>query len=147
MALSQRIVEALQSVGADIKALLTGKQDTLVAGQNLKTINGQSLLGLGDLSISSGDTGIGYGQTWQDVKASRAFGVTYTNSTGKPIEVSVTGYWPGNGGTVALQPTIGGVVIGEQKYGYAPCMTFIVPNNTTYKVNYNGTVVHWTELS
>ena len=39
MTLSQRIVEALQSVGADIKALLTGKQDTLVAGQNIKTIN------------------------------------------------------------------------------------------------------------
>ena len=54
MTLSQRIVEALQSVGADIKALLKGKQDTLVAGQNIKTINGQSLLGLGDLSISSG---------------------------------------------------------------------------------------------
>lgn len=54
MTLSQRIVEALQSVGADIKDLLTGKQDALVAGQNIKTINGQSLLGLGDLSISSG---------------------------------------------------------------------------------------------
>lgn len=59
MTLSQRIVEALQAVGADIKALLTGKQDALVAGQNIKTINGQSLLGLGDLSISGdkGDTG------------------------------------------------------------------------------------------
>ncbi len=54
MTLSQRIFEALQAVGADIKALLTGKQDALVAGQNIKTINGQSLLGLGDLSISSG---------------------------------------------------------------------------------------------
>ena len=42
MTLSQRIVEALQAVGADIKALLTGKQDALVAGQNIKTINGQS---------------------------------------------------------------------------------------------------------
>ena len=56
MALSQRIVEALQAVGADIKALLTGKQDTLVSGQNIKTINGQSLLGLGDLSISAADS-------------------------------------------------------------------------------------------
>ena len=55
MALSQRIVEALQAVGADIKALLTGKQDTLASGQNIKTINGQSLLGLGDLSISAAD--------------------------------------------------------------------------------------------
>ena len=32
---------------------------------------------------------LGVGQTWQDVTASRALGVTYTNSTGKPIMVSV----------------------------------------------------------
>ena len=54
MTFSQRIIEALQAVGADIKALLTGKQNTLVAGQNIKTINGQSLLGSGNLSISGG---------------------------------------------------------------------------------------------
>lgn len=53
MALSQRIVEALQAVGADIKALLTGKQDVLISGQNIKTINGQSLLGAGNVSISA----------------------------------------------------------------------------------------------
>ena len=58
MTLSQRIVEALQAVGADIKALLTGKQDVLISGQNIKTINGQSLLGLGDLSISAAAQGI-----------------------------------------------------------------------------------------
>jgi hypothetical protein len=32
---------------------------------------------------------IGYGQTWQNVAASRAFGVTYTNSTGQPMQVIV----------------------------------------------------------
>ena len=53
MALSQQIVEALQAVGADIKALLTGKQDVLISGQNIKTINGQSLLGAGNVSISA----------------------------------------------------------------------------------------------
>ena len=52
MTLSQRIIEALQAIGADIKALLTGKQDALVDGQNIKTINGQSPLGAGDLTIS-----------------------------------------------------------------------------------------------
>ena len=54
MTLSQRIVGALQAVGADIKALLTGKQDALVAGQNIKTINGQSVLGSGNIVISGG---------------------------------------------------------------------------------------------
>ena len=92
-------------------------------------------------------SGIGYGQTWTDVKASREFGVTYTNSTGKPIEVSVTVY----GGTVALQSTVGGLVLGKQYSTYNSSsprhnVTFIVPNNTTYKVDYTGTLEYWTEL-
>lgn len=95
------------------------------------------------LSVS----GIGYGQTWQNVAASRAFGVTYTNSTGKPIEVSVTAH----SGSVALQATVGGVVLGKQYSTYNSGtprhnVTFIVPNNTTYKVDYTGTLEYWTEL-
>lgn len=34
-----------------IKALLSGKQDTLVSGTNIKTLNGQSLLGSGNVAI------------------------------------------------------------------------------------------------
>lgn len=34
---------------------ISGKQDTLVSGSNIKTINGQSLLGEGDITISGGD--------------------------------------------------------------------------------------------
>ncbi|MDN4149811.1 hypothetical protein QYE80_32880, partial [Pseudomonas tohonis] len=33
--------------------------------------------------------GLGYAQTWQSVTGSRALGVTYTNSTGRPIFVSI----------------------------------------------------------
>lgn len=33
---------------------LTNKQDTLVSGTNIKTLNGQSILGSGDLPISGG---------------------------------------------------------------------------------------------
>lgn len=32
---------------------------------------------------------LGLGQTWQDMTASRAWGVVYTNSTGKPIAVAI----------------------------------------------------------
>lgn len=35
-------------------------------------------------------TAIGVGQTWQDLTASRSAGVTYTNSTGRPIAVAIT---------------------------------------------------------
>jgi hypothetical protein len=36
---------------------LSGKQATLVSGTSIKTINGQSLLGSGDLTISGGSGG------------------------------------------------------------------------------------------
>lgn len=36
---------------SSITALQTGKQDTLVSGTNLKTVNGESLLGAGDIEI------------------------------------------------------------------------------------------------
>lgn len=42
-----------------IKAWLSGKQDTLVSGTNIKTINNQSLLGSGNINVSGdGDFGL-----------------------------------------------------------------------------------------
>lgn len=38
---------------------LSTKQDTLVSGENIKTINGTSVLGSGDIEISSGGGGTG----------------------------------------------------------------------------------------
>ena len=40
-----------------VKSDITGKQDALVSGTNIKTINGQSILGSGNLSISGGGSG------------------------------------------------------------------------------------------
>ncbi len=39
---------------SQMQTALAGKQDTLVSGQNIKTINGNSLLGSGDLEIQGG---------------------------------------------------------------------------------------------
>ena len=44
--------ESIPAIGADVKTLFGSKQDTLVPGVTLKTINGASLLGAGDLSVS-----------------------------------------------------------------------------------------------
>lgn len=46
---------------ADVTGLQTaldGKQDALVSGTNIKTINGESLLGSGDLSVGGGGNGL-----------------------------------------------------------------------------------------
>lgn len=41
-----------------IQGELDNKQDTLISGTNIKTLNGQSILGSGDLPISGGEGGI-----------------------------------------------------------------------------------------
>ena len=38
------------------KQEIAGKQDTLVSGTNIKTINGNSVLGAGDITIQAGGT-------------------------------------------------------------------------------------------
>ena len=47
------------AVTEDVTSQLSTKQDTLVSGTNIKTINGNSLLGSGDLTISGGGSGSG----------------------------------------------------------------------------------------
>lgn len=83
---------------------------------------------------------IGLGQTWQDVTASRVIGVTYTNTTGKPIMVSYTSYLNGlifvNGIEIAKSDT--GVVFTSY--------SFIVPNDATYKITDEVMGTHWSEL-
>ena len=41
-----------------IKAVVNKKQDKLVSGQNIKTINGQSVLGSGDIPVGGGSAGV-----------------------------------------------------------------------------------------
>jgi len=89
---------------------------------------------------------IGVNQTWQDVTGSRAFSTTYTNSTGKPIMVSVNLY---NGAGTSIGLTVGGVLVATAYQpgianGYAQ-LSAIVPNGTTYSCT-GTTLASWLEL-
>ena len=53
--------------------------------------------------------GLGVGQTWQDLSGSRSTGVTYTNTTGKPIMVSLSMLYSAAGAN--LQTFVDGVFI------------------------------------
>jgi hypothetical protein len=91
-------------------------------------------------------SGIGVGQTWQNVTSSRAFSTTYTNSTGKPIMVSVNLY---NGDGTSEGLTVGGVLVATAYQpgvanGYAQ-LSAIVPNSTTYSCT-GTTLGTWLEL-
>lgn len=56
---SAQLTQALQSyvTSETFTNALAGKQDTLVSGTNIKTINGQSILGEGNIEIQGGGTG------------------------------------------------------------------------------------------
>lgn len=88
--------------------------------------------------------GIGDGQTWQIVTASRAFGTTYTNSTSKPIMVYIT-----CSGSGINTITVGGVAIGSFQANASAVnsnASFIVPIGATYVVSTGATLSKWSEL-
>ena len=49
--------------------LANGKQDALVSGTNIKTINGNSLLGSGDIEISGGGSSVAYFNAYESTYA------------------------------------------------------------------------------
>ena len=91
---------------------------------------------------------IGVNQTWQAV--SRSLGTTYTNSTGRPIQVMVSMRGQGAGAAIAY---VNGLEIaranspdccGVAQYPTVP-FSFIVPNGNTYLCTGNG-LSRWVEL-
>ncbi len=105
-----------------------------------------------------GAGGIGVGQTWQDVTASRAInGPVYQNTTGKPIVVSIDIIrmqigWGGVETKVLVGPTSPPIVrVGYVAAGYPAngqdeeTFTVIVPDGNYYQV-FGNSLRYWTEL-
>lgn len=116
--------------------------------QALTAAQGKVLKDTLNTTVSSS---FGVGQTWQDVSGSRSKNVTYTNTTGKPINVVViVGYSDGDGGLNAL---VGGVNVGNLQ-GEAPSgsgywqgtLNFTVPHSSTYRIEGGSNVLRWVEL-
>jgi hypothetical protein len=119
---------------------------TLTQGTGITITNGA-----GSISIAASYAGIGDGQTWQTftIGTNRISGTTYTNSTGKPIMVLVTGA-DASGQGLNLSITVGGVVIatGSNSTTYRSAWSFIVPIGATYVLSWNTSADfnRWTEL-
>lgn len=90
---------------------------------------------------------IGVGQTWQDVTVSRTLGVTYTNSTGKPIELAM--YLRSSSTTTFTMSFNGGANV---NIAYASgtgnaSVSFVIPSGQTYLLSgTSGIVDAWLEL-
>jgi hypothetical protein len=91
---------------------------------------------------------IGVDQTWQNLTASRVVGTTYTNSTGRPIAVSIYASTTNPGGRL----TVDGITVSYQYIASgtagAAGPSAIIPNGSTYVYNggNNNTVTVWAEL-
>ena len=93
---------------------------------------------------------IGVGQTWQNVTVSRAFGTTYTNNTGRTIEVKVLATINGVSAS-NVSCTISGVAVPFGGwYSESTFTNFVghatIPAGATYNIASPGTLVSWVEL-
>jgi hypothetical protein len=105
------------------------------------------------LPVASGGTGtttggLGVGQSWSDVSGSRSANTTYTNSTGKPIQVNV---WGGGGNGLVVSLTVGSVLVGlvggnGDVGSHKVIVSAIVPAGATYIAQNNGNSLGWAEL-
>lgn len=86
---------------------------------------------------------VGQNQTWQNVTASRAASTTYTNTTGRPIMVSISTN-SGSGATSTL--TVGGVVVCQGVNANTTQLTAIVPAGATYSHTNTYGFSIWAEL-
>ncbi len=100
--------------------------------------------------------GVGINQTWQNVTASRASGTTYTNTSGRPIEIIVRASGTSTVNAGSLNVIVSGLTLGvctlsesngTQWNGLTQTISVIVPNGATYSCTVtNGTINQWAEL-
>lgn len=99
--------------------------------------------------------GIGIGQKWVDLRGFRAVGVTYTNTTGKAIQVQFSRQNTGVNSAYESIVTVDGVEvkavgggIGDAGGYKGGALFVIVPAGSSYKITTEGAgaVVSWSEL-
>ncbi len=98
-------------------------------------------------NVSGGFLGIG--QTWQDVTANRSSGTTYTNSTGKPIAISIFANSTTTDSRIELY--VNNTMISWVRYPisgntYGTSFAIIPPLGTYSVIFVNATLNAWLEL-
>lgn len=132
--------------GVTVAGTFTGNITGNVTGNVIGNVTGSSGSCTGNAATAtSAANAIGVGQTWQDVTASRAASTTYTNSTGRPIFISVR--MAQDDGTLEL--TVDSLMIGKTGTTAGPVnytVTGIIPASSTYQITSTGGTLFWYEL-
>lgn len=98
-------------------------------------------------TLLTGITGfLGWGQTWQNVLASRAVSTSYQNTTGRPIQVCIS--WGAASG-IPLQMSVDNatwISVAQTSSAAGTSPSAIIPNNWYYRVNGAVAIAVWAEL-
>ena len=137
------------TVGGTVLATVTGAvilNNTLTSTSTTQALTAAQGKVLKDSLNTAITSSFGVGQTWQNLTSSRASGVTYTNSTGKPIAVSII--WTVLSGSNYFVYVNGVSVINIQDYGsIGPYHSFfIVPTGASYTISTTNLIELWAEL-
>lgn len=139
----------------------SGGSKVILSAQNgLKLITYQNNQYAGGVEVPKRDGVIaltadlfGVSQTWQNVKGSRSAGVTYTNSTGRTIAVSIAGILASNMTGVQLSLAVGGVeassfALTQSSFDIRGNVFAIVPPGATYNLTAANvtSILTWSEL-
>jgi len=130
-------------IGTDVSAPignLTQLQAEDPASTVFGTVSGQRLAQV--LATQA----IGAGQTWEDMRASRSFGTSYQNTTGRAIQVSIQAIASSNmqvSSDNASWVTI--FSIGSDR-SIPRGAQFIVPAGHYYRATGSATITNWAEL-
>ena len=93
-------------------------------------------------------TAIGWGQTWQDMLATRAHSTSYQNTTGRPITVAINGQYAGGRPLEASADDVTwidtGIRITNVTTGSGG--SAIIPVGWFYRVNGSCSIYAWSEL-
>lgn len=124
-----KLVNSLASTATD--AALTAAQGKVLQDSKLNAINA-----------------LGIDQTWQNVTSSRSSGITYTNNTGRPIQISICVKDSGSVSPFSL--IIGGVTVfsvDDFIVNQYISLDKIIPNGVTYRANTGSNIIsNWSEL-
>ena len=98
-------------------------------------------------AVIAQSTDLGVGQTWQNVTASRVSGQTYTNNTGKPIQVVISVF--STNSTESNVLNVGGVTLLDGDLGVSGMVSiqsFVVPSGVSYSFTTTTQIRSWSEL-
>lgn len=152
------IINVPATTGTMITSGDTGSvTNVMLAGAIPNSKLANSTITIGNSTVALGGTiaetpSIGYNQTWLNLTSSRVKGTTYTNSTGRPIQIIVTCYLQGISQS-SMTLTVNGVAVammGQNTAGlntgvWTP-LSAILPSGATYVVTGSGSIHSWAEL-